>query len=496
MGFRSVLSLGGESVLVENKVFVDATYGDDATAERENPNKPYLTIPAALVDYLEGDIMVLNGDFVSLVSIGLPWADTFVNHFVMEWLEGSSLTVDLTDTLFKTTIAAQTYEIHGRGVFRNDTVTSTGSTRVFGGKVEIFGAKSISSGAGSLVDGGGWKNIRNVEEFYTEQNTIMSVFINPLHDGSQGGFIENVHFGKLGHDGYSTNSIVTSTAGLAVDQILYINNCTMTNSSTFGLSVLLIGNGNNFFKVKVKDSRFIGNDRQRVIFNQVGALADFTNCYFENNADLPSISTGGTSVTHMTDCSFKGNGVGAQTSTTADAELHFHGTNRMQNVSGPWTMIGITEDDYYNTGVLMLNKPPINPALQYWNFTGISEPPNVGDQFTITANDGNFITATVLALDTQNDILERLRLAWIAKGEEALPNDFTHFTPQVVGAIGLQWLRGLVTDVDYAYDLEEGEAWTWSTTGAEPINTPSALNNTGVSIIGGEVNIDANLIVY
>lgn len=493
-GFRSILFSGGDSAaLVENTVFVDAAYGDDVTAERENPSKPFLTIPAALAVYLEGDVMILNGDFVSLVSIGLP---NPVVHFVMEWLEGSSLTADISDSLFKTTIAAQSYEIHGHGTFRNDNAFVSGSTRCFGGRVEIFGAKSISTFRGGVFSGGGWRNIRNVEEIYTESGTAVSVFPNVEHDGITGGFIENVHFGKIGHAGFPMNAIVTSMAPLLANQYLTLNNVQAVGSSLSGLSVFLIGNGSAFFKVKAKNCRFIGNTRQRVVNIQTTNQASFHDCYFESNADLTGVSANGTVVAHFTDCSFKSGANATTILVTADAQIYFHGTNQHETVTGTKTLGGVTEDDYYNTGVLLLNKAPQNAGLQFWEFLNISEPPTVGDSFTITANDGNSITEIVLLGDTQNLILARLRDTWIAKGEEPLENDFTHFTPSVVGIIGTQKLRGIAIDVDFNYDLEENEAWTWSTTGLDPINVPTALNSTGASIVGGEVNIDANLTVY
>jgi len=110
-GFGGNISVSGSKY--ENKVFVDATYGDDVTGERENPSKPYKTILKAVTEALSDDVVIINGDHVITSTIVLPLPNTF---YVLEFLEGSSLTGDFLGALISTSNGTQNYEIHG--IFR------------------------------------------------------------------------------------------------------------------------------------------------------------------------------------------------------------------------------------------------------------------------------------------------------------------------------------------------------------------------------------------
>lgn len=68
-----------EAVVNENKaVYVDLTYGDDATAEKYNSVRPYATFTAAYSAAVAGDVIVFNGGTYTLGTVSVTKTDV---HF-------------------------------------------------------------------------------------------------------------------------------------------------------------------------------------------------------------------------------------------------------------------------------------------------------------------------------------------------------------------------------------------------------------------------------
>ena len=490
-GFSGIISINGASK-IEDKLFVDATYGDDSIAERENPGKPYKTITAALVDYTEGDIMIISGDFTITSSIELPAG---VTTFVLYWTEGSSLTGDITDQLIKTNNSGQNFEIHGRGVFRNNTVSGTSSSRVFGGSVEIFGAKSISTYEGVIVELTEWKNIRNVEEFYSEAGgAYLNVGDNSQHDGISGGFIENVLFGKKDSPGFFLNGISISSSPVSIEKVTF-NNVKVVCESAAGTACLLFTTGNGNKHCVFNNSSFIGNDRQRVITSSSVNNAHFNNCYFESNDDLFGVNVSGSVSLSFTDCSFKANGTGSPFSYLSSGKLEFFGVNKIQNVTGSYTMSGSIEESIINHGVIYGNKVTQPQGVQVWVFEDVPNPPNTGNTYVIEANDTTSITYTVLGSDTTDqDVYDGLVAAWEAEALASPLGDFAKFSVAVVGAGSPYELRATAIDPDDNYDLVAGETFVFDST-LIPVTVTAPTSTTGISFIGGKYIVDENLIV-
>ncbi len=489
MGFDGYMNLGSD-LLVDNKIFIDADHGNDTTAERENASKPFATLQAAVNAYQEGDEMIIAGDHVLTASVVLPVsASVFKFNFTI----GSSLVADLAAALIAVTNNTQLIEIHGSGTFRNNSSTVTGSARVFSGPVEIFGAKSISTLQGTVLGGGQWRNIRNVEEFYNDQGSILSVFDNPQHDSLNAGFVENVTLGKIGVNNVSTNGLVLNALPASIQRVTF-NNVKIIGESLIGTACLLSSTGNGNLRLTMNNCRFIGLSRQRVITSGGDNYVEFNNCYFECNADLAGVNIGNGSKYTFTDCSFKSNGGAAPIIMSANAEIdppQFHGVNTVE-AFGSFSILSRQQVKCPNYGVIASNKPPQTIGTQLWDLYGVSNTPTPGDVFTVLADDGTTASYTVQIGDSQLVVCTGIRDACIAKGNEG-NNDFENWTFIVIGSLGNFGVRITNTDTDYNYSTEEGEVWTWSTTGADPIVQPAVPVNVGFVIVGGEYKIDDTL---
>jgi len=482
MGFRGNIAAQDK---VSNTLFVDATYGDDNTGERENKLFPYQTIQAAVNDAVDGDEIVVSGSFTTVAEI-------LVNNkrVRFNFLKGSSIECTAPVNMFRTLGGGGFIEIHGRGEFYNSNATPTGAVRVFNAACEIFGAREIRSENGALV-GGGWLNIRNVDFMWSTGQTIY-VFNNPAHDGVTGGVIENVNIGS--RDTPITVGISASTVG-ATDQQLVLKNVNVVGESVIGTACLQSSTGAENLTWKAFNCQFIALDRQRVTTFGVNGRFEFTDCYFEQNADLAGITITTGQTWKFTDCRIKGNGTQVLIfNNNSTGKCYFFGINQIENVLGSVTMSGQLDRNYDNYGTLLMNKPTQSAATQYWDFTGIAEPPTVGDVFTITANDGETASYTVQLGDTEFDVWTGLSNAIAVKAAELPENDFANWSVQIFG-VSPYTMRLRTVDPDDNYDIAEGESWTFSTTGGDPINTPVSANNGGVAINGGQVIVDENLIV-
>ncbi len=445
--------------------------------------------------YVDGDVLIIRAGTHSLASqvlIPLP-----IKICVMLFEEGAVIQGAVDAALIGlTNISTQFMEIHGRGTFRNNSPTVTGSSRIFNGPVEIFGAKSISTLQGTVLGGGQWRNIRNVDEFYNDQGSILSVFDNPLHDSITAGFVENVTLGKVGVNNVSTNGIVLNSSPASIQRVSF-NNVKVVGESLIGTACILSSTGNGNLRVTMKNCRFIGLSRQRVVTSSGDNYVEFENCYFENNADLAGVNIGNNSKYKFIDCSFKSNGGAAPIANAPNADLtppEFYGVNTIE-ANGSTSIVSRQQVKCPNYGVIVSNKPPQAVATQLWDLYGVSVTPTPGDDFTVIANDGTTVTYQVQGGDSQLDVVTNLRDACIAKGNEG-GNDFSDWNFTVVGGIGAFGLRIFTSNSDFNYSTNEGEVWTWSTTGTDPIVQPAAPINGGFSMVGGNYNIDDNLISF
>jgi len=482
------MSLNGNlriSTKVENKVFVDATYGDDVTGERENPSKPYKTILKAVTEALSDDIVIINGDHVITSTIILPLPNTF---YVLEFLEGSSLTGDFLGALISTSNGTQNYEIHGRGVFRNPYTLSPSNAqaRVFstngGGTFEIFGAKSISCFSGRTVSDNDWLNIKNVDEIYSEGYFHFITGFNSQRDGITYGFVENCKFGNPA----GTRGTYAQT--FSNDQIVVFNNCEFTGGSGSGVALGLIGGANNS-EFYFNNCRIIAtNIGGRAVWNIVGENKSyFTDCviYSESSNGLQITSS---SYVRVTDCKIKAGAFGVVR--LGSAVVEFDGVNRIE--AGASTSVTSTiEFPSRVNGTLKANKPYQSPDTQVWNFLDVDLNPVLGDIYTVTANDGTEITYTVIAADTSLEVYNGLVAASVVKGSESI-NDFTHFTFNLVGVS--PWsMVAVANESDYNYDLNGGETFAFTCSGADVVNIGAPTSTGGFATLGGDVLVDENL---
>lgn len=493
MGFTGQISAA--TTKVEATLYVDATYGDDATGERENPGKPYATIGGAMSDVQDGDRVIVNGDLTITSSIIVPNN----THVIFDFLEGSSLTGAINAPLIDDASATSSCELHGRGVFRNDPPATSSSVRIFDIDIDVFGAKSMSSTSGRIFDASKWKNVKNVDEIYVEQlfGVVFQVGINPDHDGINGGVVENVFVGKIGGPQFDCNGIQTTTAGLAVKQNLVLRNVTVTCEGIFGLACLLLDTGTGNLSILAKDCNFIGLNRHRVIRSQGDNNTRFVNCYFENNADLFGVNVESLGDVEFDNCSFKSNGSGVPIFINNNAENNppkFFGVNKFENAGAAASIILSSQNvECPIYGSILGNKPVQMLGTQQWDLTGVSSTPTPGDDFTVTANDGSTATYTVQGGDTEEDVYDGIISACDA--EKSLDaNDFKNWTFTKIGA-GPFTLRILNTDTDSNYDLVDNESWSWSTTGSDPIVQPSEPVVGGFVHIGGNVDVDDNFVL-
>lgn len=491
MGFDGYIQLSAD-VFVDNRIFVDAEFGDDASGERENKTKPFATIDAALAVYQSGDTVEVHGDHTITSSITIP-ADTRV---IFEFAEGSSVTGDLTDQLIDTANSNASYQINGNGTFRNDTTVATGQVRVFGGDVEILGARSISTGIGSICNN--WRNIKNVPEFYSESGTAVFVLTNAEHDGQTQGVIENVYFGKVGGPGYPMVSILTSTSTAVSRQDLLCRNCTFVGESATALGTLNFANANGNMFMNFEGCNLISLDRQRcAIYSGNQNHIVFKNCYLEANADLGVINVAGDNKTIFRDCAFKNNSTSSTFGAVNSAKVappEFHGVNRMET-QGTISVSSNSEVKIQNHGVIIANTGPVFCNSQIWEATGVVEPPTVGDIFRITANDGTFVEYTVQGGDTESDVYDGLVAACLVEKAKQI-NDFAFWNYIRLG-VGPYRIRMTAINADHNYNVSIGQTWSVSVTvGSDPfalINSDPSPQTACFVMVGGEFIIQDTL---
>lgn len=100
---------GPQSVPIGNVVFVDAIFGNDATGQRQDETRPFLTLAAASTAAIPGDtVYVWPGDYsvsTNLVSDGIAW------------FFSTDVVVTATAIPFNTTVLTQTLTVTGYGNF-------------------------------------------------------------------------------------------------------------------------------------------------------------------------------------------------------------------------------------------------------------------------------------------------------------------------------------------------------------------------------------------
>ena len=488
-GFNS--KRGGGKLPKDKRIFVDPVNGNDTSGQKYREDKPFATIQAAANVFANGDVIECTGDIVISSSVTFP---NTASLFVLDFKEGCTVTGNFanTDPIF-TTDNGVNYEIHGRGVFHNPFTGSPGSsaTRVFSmgasSAFEIYGAKRISTYGGRPINPSGWLNIRNVDQIYSENFISFNTGYRSDRDGVNYGFIENCVFKRP--DGTGAYFLQATTGG----QKIVFNDCEFSGGGSSGGCILVSGGASvSYFELnrcKIVSVAPGGAGFNRAFWVINGNNQSLLNdCYVESVSGSAVLANSGNGEVILKNCRIKSGSTAITRSTTCD--LTFIGVNYVD--SGSTVSINSTLDvPSKNYGKIVANKVPQAVGVQVWNITGFTQTPTPGDVYTITADDGTSIDYTVQGGDTDLDVLQGLEAAAIAKASESV-NDFTHFTPFIAGASPYD-LRLTATDPDYNYDLNEGEAWAGSSSGADTITASLLSGNAGFAIIGGEYLIDENL---
>ena len=480
--------LAGGKLSKDLRIYVDPAYGDDTAGQKYREDKPFATIQAAADVFSDGDIIEVNG------VITLDDTVTFGNNgtnFILHFVDGCTVETNFNAVkpMF-TTIGAQNYEIHGRGSFNNGYLPSPGNNgpRVFsmgtGGTFEIFGAKSISSFGGVPINASGWLNMRNVDEIFSLNSISFITGFRSDRDGVKYGFIENCTFKRPNDLG------VTYLQAIGSGQKIIINDCKFIGGGGAGATIVCTNNVGNLSTFELNRCRIQSSGAARGVWFTTGeATYTFNDCHIETETQV-GVLVGGDCTVNFRDCKVISQTLCFQYAVD-NPTISFHGTNTMITTAAGW-VVGPASNKVRNTGVILSNKRPGFLGSQIWRVTGFTTTPVPGDDYSVIAEDGTVATYTVLGGDTKGDLVNGLRDACIAKGQET-NNDMTDWIFTTVGAVGSEQLQILASSPDYNYDLDEGEEWDASTTGVDVLTTSIIGGTAGFTMVGGQFLIDANL---
>lgn len=489
MGFTGGL-LGGK-LPKDKRIFVDPANGSDSSGQKYREDKPFASIQAAADVYADGDVIECTGNIV--VSSTVVFGNN-ATKFVLDFKEGCTVTDNFVtlQPLFNTASGVN-YEIHGRGVFHNGTTASPGSnaTRVFSSNnsmFEIFGAKEISCYSGIPINPFGWINVRNVDVMYSELSINFVTGYVASRDGVLSGFVENCNFARPAGQG------ITVIQALGNDQKIVFNNCSFRGGGGGGTAVNLSSAVGNLSFFEFNDCQFQSDvAASYAVWCSAGEnFFRFNRCYFLNDNNF-TVALSGTCHVDFQDCIFKSTSSLSLRVVNDLQEVSFSGTNKMF-ADGNATIVSVLSNKIRNTGVILANKRPGFVGTQSWRISGFNSTPVSADIYTVTANDGTQASYIVQPGDTQNDVIIGLRDSCVAQGQ-ATNNDMTDWLFSVVGAIGSQQLQIQASHPDYNYDLDEGETWASSTTGADVMVTTLVSGTGGFAMVGGSYILDENLTV-
>lgn len=178
------------TILESQTTYVDATYGDDDTAQTHNADKPFATLNAAAGASSWGDtIVVRKGNYTatgSLAANGVNWyfmRDAVVTGAVSLFDDGSVAMTFSVYGFLKSQVSVNPLNINGAGsivYFEFDTITGAG-TGIFTGtgtsnstKVTVVG-NSITANTYAMSIRGGVDFKAHIKYFMTSTNTTLNL---------------------------------------------------------------------------------------------------------------------------------------------------------------------------------------------------------------------------------------------------------------------------------------------------------------------------------
>jgi hypothetical protein len=475
---------GGEDLIQNGIIIVDPVNGNDGTGERNNLSKPFLTLAGAKGVYQDGDLIDVLSGTLTLTATELF---SFTHDIHINFRPGSIVTADMSFTLIGKIGASGILHIYGQGVFRNDNTAPWNGSANFAGEVWIHSAKSISTGGAIQNIGNTWVNIENVEEFYNERTgaRVIALQNNPLFEDPKYGNIKNCNIGRL-----TDSSVAIRMESVNTDQNFYIENCNLySNNQAPAISIGSIETKAIYQNCVIKsaDSRAY-----------VGFCGEFNNCHFiTDDASLEAVLVQNNNFDSngiypvFTDCTFRSNGAGRAIRTSEPAM--FNGTNRMYS-AGVEAAYGNGDRVNKNNGTIIANIMDSVTSPQAWQFRTLTEPPTVGEIYTIEAPDGATISYTVQVADTMTEVINGLASAWDAEVLAEPLGIFAKFDNKVVNTGPSLW-RITATAINEYDNLPITNGFQFYTDGSDSI-TLNAFESLQFSWKGaGKFIIDENLII-
>lgn len=487
MGFSGHINTGGGDVEWNGVIMIDPVNGDDVTGERNMINKPFATLSAAYAVYQEGDLIRVLPGTLNIVS-AVIFNNNTLSEVHIEWLSGSKIEGDLAGPLISTTAGHRVY-IYGRGEFRNNNLTLANNAAAIAtsGKYNVKGAKKISTASGTLFSTtGGWEVIENVDEMYSENGYTLNASTNPW-DTAEKGILRNCK--KIGDLAYPYGI-----------NISYSNNNTFTmdNCNVFA-SGSNMGAYVGYFSISNGKGSHISNcnficEAFRVI--NAGDNVKFSNCHFQQNTGAYEavISLAATGRSIFENCTFRHNDNGRAMRVLADVE--FVGVNKFYTELSTEAIYGFDDEPAINNGTIIVNK--MNTAgialSQSWSFPINTEPPTVGETYTITAPDATTVSYIVQPADTRTEVINGLAAAWDAQVLADPDGFFAKFDNKVINTGPSTW-RILATAINSDYNLDPDNGFTFDTDGTDNVSSvPTAIS--GFFWSGdGKFVIDENIVI-
>jgi len=482
MSFTGYIGGGGGGDTVWNGVLmIDPVNGDNATAQRNVVSKPYETVAAAYADYQEGDVLVcLPGTHTLASQLVL---DTF-NEVNLHMYEGSLIQGNLASPLITSVENSLQLNIYGRGSFENlnGTLGSTSPAIVSSSRLHVYEAKLFHAVSGTLFGASnGVQVLENIDEMLADASYELNFSSNDFTEPFKG-IIRNCK--KIGD--------LTNTQGMffsmGTDDSVLFENCNFFSSG--------VGNGYSAFIAtgvpKFKNCNFI-NDSFRSVFSGGSSRPSFFDCHFQQNSGtFEAFFVSSPAKFH--ECTFAHYGTGVAVRTFADAE--FSGVNKFYAESNIQACAGTDVGVSLVSGTMIANVMNVAgvQAAQTWIFQLNTEPPTVGEIYTITDPVGGTIDYTVQAADTRDDVLVGLEAAWDAEVLADPTGYFADFNNKtLILGPGVWRLQASAINSDDNLDPDNG--FVLSTNGADSIQNILIATPDFAWYGNGKFLIDENLIV-
>lgn len=432
--------------------------GDDLRAKQYSIRRPFKTIQACFDDvYEDGDIIIIwPGVYDYEDSIVFTTKVGTVSNVYLYYHENAIITVAADDTPYIVAPAvAVNYHIDGRGQFNHTgEFASITDTAIFGsstGIVFIHGAKSIVCAEG-IPQGNSWGNIENVDLIESGNSyAIYASVVNPFapRNGRDIGVLRNLKLVRGFEGGFGLTN--------PSSEHILAENCNFEALAGGTYAGYTDGDGHRATWINCT----FKNDSGRCVY--VKGYERFINCKFQNgHATLECVKVDDTGISQdynnyrpvFDNCWFRGDGGGVAILTQGPAM--FAGVNRAYGETQPYHAVqGFQESENVIHGVLIVNDTTAGAAAQMWQFILGTDPPTVGEIYTITAPDTTTVSYTVVALDTRTIVANALAANWATQAAADPTGDFAKYTPLALTG-PTYGVQATAIDPDDNFDPEAG----------------------------------------